>query len=100
MYADTKSSLKSVLDWPDGSDEADWDHQIETGERCRFAMGRLARPIYSIARMGCHTLGPEPNPDAGRLNKAIPHIRAMLTAMRNRNRVAAVEHARAAMAVM
>ena len=100
MYADAKNSLKSILDWLDGTDEAGWERQIELGEECRSDMERMARPIYSGARKGSHAFGPERNPDAGKLNRAIPHVRAMLTAMRNRNRTAALEHGRAAMAVM
>ena len=100
MYADAKSSLRSILDWLDGTDEMAWERQIELGEECRSDMERMARPIYSGARKGSHAFGPERNPDAGKLNRAIPHVRAMLTAMRNRNRAAALEHGRAAMAVM
>jgi len=100
MYADAKNSLKSILDWLDGTDEAGWERQIELGEECRSDMERMARPRYSGARKGSHAFGPERNPNAGKLNRAIPHVRAMLTTMRNRNRTAALEHGRAAMAVM
>jgi hypothetical protein len=100
MFADAKNSLKSILDWLDGTDEAGWERQIELGEECRSDMERMACPIYSGARKGGHTFGPERDPNAGRLNRAIPHIRAMLNAMRNRNRVAALEHGRAGLAVM
>jgi hypothetical protein len=100
MYADAKQSLKNILEWLDGTDKAGWERQIELGEECRSDMERMARPIYSGARKGGHAFGPERNPDAGKLNRAIPHVRAMLTAMRNRNRTAALEHGRAAMAVM
>jgi len=100
MYADAKNSLKNLLDWLDGSDEAAWEHQIQLGEQCRSEMERLARPKYSGARKGSHQFGPERNPDAGKLNRAAPHVRAMLTAMRNRNRAAALEHGRAALGLM
>src|SRR5580658_3936161 len=97
MYADAKDSLKNILDWLDGSDHAGWERQIELGENCRSEMERTAPPKYSGARKGSHTFGPERNPDAGKLNRAIPHVRAMLSAMRNRNRAAALEHGRAAL---
>jgi hypothetical protein len=100
MYADAKNSLKSVVDWLAGDDKAGWERQIELGENCRTDMERLARPIYSGARKGSHAFGPERNPDAGKLNRAAPHVRAMLGAMRNRNRAAAQEHGRTALAVM
>lgn len=100
MYADSQTSLKNIVDWLAGTDEAGWERQIELAEQCRSEMERLARPIYSGARKGSHTFGPQRNPDSGKLNRAAPHVRAMLTAMRNRNRAAALEHGRAALAVM
>jgi hypothetical protein len=98
MYADSKNSLKSILEWLDGSDKAGWERQIELGEECRSDMERLARP--KCRKGGSHAFGPERNPDAGKLNRAIPHVRAMLNAMRNRNRVAALGHGRAALGAM
>jgi hypothetical protein len=100
MYADAKNSLKNIVDWLDGDDKAGWERQIELGEECRSDMERMARPKYSGARKGGHAFGPERNPDSGKPNRAIPHVRAMLSSMRNRNRAAAQEHGRAAMAVM
>lgn len=100
MYADAKNSLKSIVEWLDGTDEAEWEHQVDLGEQARSDMERMARPIYSGARKGSHAFGPERNPDAGKLNRATPHVRAMLTAMRSRNRTAALEHGRAALTVM
>ena len=101
MFADAKNSLKSILEWLDGTDEAGWEHQIELGEECRSDMERIARPIYRGAKARGHgALGPERNPDAGRLNRAVPHVLAMLAAMRKRNRAAALAHGRAALAVM
>ena len=101
MFADSKDSLKSILAWLAGTDRAGWERQIELGEACRSEMERMARPIYRGAKARSHTAqGPERNPDAGKLNRAIPHVRAMLTAMRNRNRAAALEHGQAALAMM
>jgi hypothetical protein len=99
MYTDAKNSLNSILDWLAGTDETGWERQIELGEECRSEMERLARPKYGGARKGSHQFGPERNADAGKLNRATPHVRAMLSAMRNRNR-AALEHGRAALGVM
>ncbi len=94
----SKDKLKSILEWLGGTDEAGWEAQIEVAEGCRSDMEREARPVYG--RGARRALGPERNPDAARLNRAAPHVRAMLTAMRNRNRAAALEHGRAGLAVM
>jgi len=100
MYADSKTSLKGIMEWLEGSDHAGWERQIEVAEECRSDMERTARPKYSGARKGSHAFGPERNPDAGKLNRATPHVRAMLSAMRSRNRAAALEHGKAALAAM
>lgn len=101
MYAGSRDSLKSILEWLDGTDEAGWEGQIELGEECRSDMERTARPIYRRDKTGSRSAqGPERSPDAERLNRATPHVRAMLGAMRSRNRAAALEHGRAALAVM
>lgn len=101
MQAGSKDSLKGILEWLEGTDEGGWEDQIKLGEECRSDMERMARPIYGRDKTRKRSAqGPERNPDAGRLNRAIPHVRAMLTAMRSRNRTAALEHGRAALAVM
>ena len=97
MYADSRNSLKNILQWLEGTDDAGWENQIELGEECRSDMERMARPIYRRNRT---FQPPERNPDAAKLDRASPHVRAMLHAMRSRNRTAALEHGRAALAVM
>ncbi len=97
MAATPKETLKGILDWLAGTDEAGWDAQIEVGEECRSEMERMARPVYGRTR---RSQRPERNPDSPKLNRAIPHVRAMLTAMRSRNRAAALEHGRAGLVGM
>ena len=97
FMADTpKETLNGILEWLAGTDEAGWEQQIELGEGCRSEMERMARPIYGRGKRS----GPERNPDAPKLNRAIPHVRAMLTAMRRRDRTAALEHGRAGLAAL
>jgi len=100
MYEDSKNSLKDIVAWLEGSDEAGWEVQIESGESAREDMERLARPDYHRGRGRGMMQGPQRDPNANRLNRATPHVRAMLTAMQSRNRAAALEHGKAALAVM
>jgi hypothetical protein len=93
-YVEAKTSLNSILEWLEKNDDAGWDDQIGVGEECRSDMERMARPDYKRGRNS-----PAPDHDP-KLNRAIPHVRAMLTAMRSRNRAAALEHGRAALAGM
>jgi hypothetical protein len=102
MYADVKYSLTGVLEWLEGTDETAWDRQIELGEECRSDMERTGRPIYRnrLKASWIPFLTPVPNTDADRLNKATPYVNAMLAAMRSRNRAAALEYGRAALAMI
>jgi len=100
MYEDSKDALKRILDWLEGTDEAGWAAQIESGEAARADMERMARPDYHRGRGRGIGQAPQRDPNAHKLNKAIPHVRAMLTAMQSRNRAAALEHGKAALAVM
>ena len=77
-----------------------WEGEIELAETCRSDLERMARLVYGRGKRSAQGQGPERNPDAARLNRVIPHVRAMLTAMRSRNRTVALEHGRAALAVM
>jgi len=100
MYADTKDAIQNVLKWLEQSDDAGWDSQIASGEAARADMERMARPDYHRGHGKSTFQGQQRDPNANRLNKAIPHVRAMLTAMQNRDRAAALEHAKVALAVM
>ena len=100
MYEDSKNTLKGIVEWPEGSDEAGWEVQIGTGEAAREDMERMARPGYHRGRGRGMAQGPQRDPNAPKLNWAIPHVRAMLTAMQSRNRAAALEHGKAALTVM
>ncbi len=100
MYDDSKNTLKGIVEWLQDSDEAGWEAQIKNGEAVREDLERMARPDYHRGRSRGMVQGTQRDPHAAKLNRAIPHVRAMLTAMMNRNRAAAVEHGRAALAVM
>ncbi len=50
MAATPKETLKSILDWLAGTDEAGWEQQIELGEECRSEIERMARPVYPRGR--------------------------------------------------
>ena len=100
MYTDSKAALENILKWLEGAEEAGWEGQIESGEAAREDMERMARPDYHRGHGRDVVQGTQRDPNAPKLNRAIPHVRAMLTAMQNRNRVAALEHVRLALAVM
>lgn len=100
MYADSKDALANIVKWLEGSEDAGWEGQIQSGEATRDDMERMARPDYHRGQGKGSFQGSQLDPNAPKLNKAIPHVRAMLTAMQDRNRLAALEHGKLALAVM
>lgn len=100
MYADAKESLKNILQWLEKTDDSGWENQIERAEECRSDMERMARPDYHRGHGKGAMQGPQRDPNAPRLNHAIPHVRAMLSAMRSHNRTVASEHGKLALAAM
>ncbi len=92
-YGNTKTLLESALrrlsegEVP-GSDE--WKNQTEVVETCLSEMTVMSEP----------TLNPGKSPDsryvhrpaADKLNRAMPHVKAMLAAMREQDRAGALKH--------
>lgn len=94
-----KSELESIAQWLEGTDETQWVHQIALAQACLSTMRQRAKRIKDPNKPGSGSAQPlVVNPDAVKLNRAIPHVEAMLYAMRGKDRVKALESGRAAIA--
>jgi hypothetical protein len=92
-YGNTKSLLESALrQLNTGESQADdeWQAQTEAVEICLTEMAEMSEPIVNSSR------GVESRyvhrPAADKLNRAMPHVKAMLAAMRARDRTEALRH--------
>ena len=92
-YGNTKSLLESIVrglksDPPQG--DVDWQTQTELVQACLVEMVEMSEPVVrpSMAATSRYVH----RPVADKLNRAMPYVRSMFTAMRDRDRITAVAH--------
>jgi hypothetical protein len=92
-YGNTKSLLESIvrgLNTEPPQDDAEWQAQTELVQVCLTEMVEMSEPTVNPS-MGA-TSRYVHRPVADKLNRAMPHVRSMLTAMRERDRTTALAH--------
>jgi hypothetical protein len=92
-YGNTKNLLESIVrqlknDAP--QDDADWQAQTELVQTCLAEMLEMSEPTVNPS-MGSSSRYVH-RPVADKLNRAMPHVRSMLTAKRERDRATALAH--------
>ena len=101
LYYSTKTLLRSILESLETADEAQWDDRLEVGNQCLYEIHQMARQSYQPYRKDSPNVRrPSQIPDSGRAQQAMPHVKRMMSAIRRRDQAAALESARAALAVM
>ena len=97
-FGSTKNLLDSLvrsLKSEDLQDEAAWQAQTELAQACLTEMIELSEPIHSAPNRAPSRYIHRPVAD--KLNRAMPHVEAMLTAIRNRDRATALTHGQTAL---
>ena len=92
-YGNTKSQLESIVRWLSAEvplNDAEWQAQTELVQACLAEMVEMSEPTVNQS-MGA-TSRYVHHPVADKLNRAMPHVRSMLTAMRDRDRTTALAH--------
>ena len=92
-HGNTKNLLESIvrgLKTEPPQDDAEWQAQTELVQACLTEMVEMSEPTVNQA-MGA-TSRYVHHPVADKLNRAMPHVRSMLTAMRERDRTTALAH--------
>jgi hypothetical protein len=89
-YGNTKSLLESIvrgLKTEPPQNDAEWQAQTELVQACLTEMSEptVNQSMGATSRYVHH-------PVADKLNRAMPHVRSMLTAMRDRDRTTALAH--------
>lgn len=92
-YGNTKNQLENIVrrlkaDAP--QDDAEWQVQTELVQSCLAEMVEMSEPIMNPSIRS--TSRYVHRPVADKLNRAMPHVRLMLTAMRERDRATALAH--------
>ena len=92
-YGNTKSLLESIvrgLKTEPPQDDAEWQAQTELVQACLTEMVEMSEP--TVNRSIGSTSRYVHRPVADKLNRAMPYVRSMLTAMRDRDRTTALAH--------
>jgi hypothetical protein len=92
-YGNTKSLLESIvrgLKTEPPQNEAEWQAQTELVQGCLAEMVKMSeRTVNPSMRATSRYVH---RPVADKLNRAMSHVRSMLTAMRERDRITAMAH--------
>ena len=92
-YGNTKNLLESIvrgLKTEPPQNDAEWQAQTELVQACLTEMVEMSEPAVNPSKRA--TSRYVHRPVADKLNRAMPHVRLMLTAMRDRDRTAALAH--------
>ena len=98
LQESTKILLQTILFSLETRDQ--WDDQIESGNQCLFEMHQMTRPMYRAYKTAGSDKWPTHIPDSARLSRAMPHVKAMVKAIRRRDRALALVSGKAALAAM
>jgi hypothetical protein len=101
LYDSTKILLQSILHSLETASGAKWDEQNESGKQCLYEMYQMSKPLYK----GYKTEGSQGKtavlvPVSENVNRAIPHVKAMLRAIRLQDRAMAINSGKAAIIEM
>jgi hypothetical protein len=92
-YASTKSLLESTVRWLKAEvsqNDSDWRAQTDLVRVCLDEITAMSKPAVHPSTLATSRYVHRPVTD--KLNRAIPHARSMLLAMRNRDRITALAH--------
>jgi hypothetical protein len=93
--------LISIVIALETTDQAGWEDQIELGRECLFEMHQMTRSSSHAYRMGStDAKWPTHLPDSAKLKRAMPHVKAMVSAIRCGDRADALSSGKAALAAM
>ena len=98
LYDSTKGLLQSILRSLETGDEGRWDDQTESGNACLYEMHQMSGPLYRAYRSDTNSVAQSRLPE--KLNRAMPHVRTMVIAIRHKDQATAVVSGRVALAEM
>jgi hypothetical protein len=97
----TRGLLSEIVRLLEITGEVDWDDQGQSARECLYEMHQMTRPSFQAYRVeSTDAKWPSHPPASGRLNRALPHVKAMVSAIRRKDRAAALISGKAALAEM
>jgi len=96
----TKTLMRTILHSLDAPDQTGWDDPVEFGNECLYEMHQMTRPSYQAYKTSGSERWPSHLRDFAAFNRAMPHVKAMMTAIHHKDRTTAIESGNAALAEM
>jgi hypothetical protein len=96
----TKTLMQVILHSLDAPDQNGWDDPTESCRECLYEMHQMTRPSYQGYRTIASARWPSHLPDFAAFNRALPHVKALMSAIHRKNRTLAIESGNAALAEM
>lgn len=99
LQESTTGLLIRLVQSLESAGEAGFDDQIESGKQCLYEMHQMTRPSFNAyKRVSPDDKWPSHLPNTVRFNRAMPHVKAMVKAIRCKDRVTALFSGKAALA--
>src|SRR5690348_3604689 len=101
LFESTTLVLRGIVNSLETAAETAWDDYLEYGRQCAYELAQMSRS--SSRAYQARGSNPKFNaalPEFERAARAIPHVKLMNVAVRNKDRVAALQNGRAAVAEM
>jgi hypothetical protein len=96
----TKTLMRTILHSLTAPEQTGWDGPIELGNECLYEMHQMTRPSYQAHKTDRLNTWSSHIPDVAAFNRAMPHVKAMVSAIHRKNRTTAIESGNAALAEM
>lgn len=93
LFDSTTVLLRSIVDSLEGGNATEWDDHLEYGNQCIYELFQMSRPEHQ--KPASHVA-----PQFERASRAIPHVRLMNRAIRQKDRATAIKCGRAAVSEM
>ncbi|HTT61221.1 MAG TPA: hypothetical protein VMG35_05250 [Bryobacteraceae bacterium] len=101
LYDSTKILLRTLIQSLEVADEGAWEDRIESARECIFEMHQMNRALSMELRSDAGSQRvPAANPHCQKIDRAMPHVKSMMYAIRRRDKAAALESGRLALAQM
>jgi hypothetical protein len=96
----TKTLLQTIIHSLESPNQTGLDDAIESGNQCLYEMHQITRPSYQAHKTDHLNTWPSHIPDVAAFARAMPHVKAMMTAIHHKDRTTAIESGNAALAEM
>jgi hypothetical protein len=96
----TKTLMQTILNSLSAPNQTGWDDPIESGNQCLYEMHQMTRPSYRAYKTTGSERWPSHVPDLAAFNRAMPHVKAMMSAIHRKDRTMAIESGNAALGEM